>query len=159
MSANLEEMYRFQELIAKLTQEKQQLQNLVTQQGQLVTMLEKEVEKLRRENEALRRMVRKDLAEQTVRFREIESKLDALEAPILTLILENTKKLGRSLSYEDILRFARNSPHPALRVAKTETICRRVRKLAEKIRPGGPLLISVERGTFYPNITETEKDE
>lgn len=145
----LEEAYRFQELLERERREKADLQNLVKSQGELIAFLQREVENIRGENARLKRMVQKDLAVQTVNFKRIQGKLDILEEPILQLIIDNCKRLGRALSYEDILRFAKNSHHSALRGAKTETITRRVRRLAEK-----GLLISSERGTFYPNIEE-----
>ncbi|MEM2946280.1 MAG: hypothetical protein QXI87_08045 [Thermoproteota archaeon] len=148
----LDEVYRFQELLERERREKADLQSLVKNQGDLLTFYQKENERLRRENAELRRMLRKDLAEQTVEYRKIEGKLDALEQPILKLILDNVKRLERPLSYEDIANLAKNSPHPALRSAKMETLFRRVRRLAEK-----KLLISPERGKFYPNISKTEQ--
>jgi len=120
---------------------------IIESQGRLIGFLQRENEHYKKENAELKACLRKDLTQQTVAYREIEDKLDALEKPILDVFLTQCKKLERALSYDEALRFARNSPHPALKIAKTETITRRIRRLKEK-----GLLTSPKPGTFFPNI-------
>lgn len=122
------------------------LRGSVSKMMDRINFLERRNAELERENAELRRALRRDLAEQTVAYREIESRLDALEKPILKLVLERCRSLQRPISYEEIIKSFR--AHYPMVKAKTETITRRVRKLKEK-----HLLVSPSRGKFYPAIT------
>jgi len=124
------------------------LSRLVNQQADTIKFLQRRVERLEREVTLLRKALLKDLEEQTVNYREIQDRLDRLEKPILKVVLDLCRRLGRPVTYDEIIRACRVSRLFFLRDVKTETITRRVRRLKEK-----GLLRSPARGYFYPNIT------
>jgi len=123
------------------------LSRLVNQQADTIKFLQRRVERLEREVTLLRKALLKDLEEQTVNYREIQDRLDRLEKPILKVVLDLCRRLGRPVTYDEIIRACRVSRLFFLRDVKTETITRRVRRLKEK-----GLLRSPARGYFYPNI-------
>ena len=123
------------------------LSRLVNQQADTIKFLQRRVERLEREVTLLRKALLKDLEEQTVNYREIQDRLDRLEKPILKVVLDLCRRLGRPVTYDEIIRACRVSRLFFLRDVKTETITRRVRRLKEK-----GLLRSPARGYFYPNL-------
>jgi len=138
-----EDAYRLQEIIAKLEREKRELQLLTRHQSELVSFYQKEVERLRMENQQLKRMLRKDLATEAVKYRKLEPHFNRLKKVILKLVIDLCSKHEKPIHKDEILRAFRTR-YPFLKNVKDETVFRRLRALR---REGA--LTSPTRGAYY----------
>lgn len=120
--------------------------DVIEEQARTINFLSARVEKLEHANKILRQALGRDLEVQTVIFKDVADKFDALERPILATILNLSKQKKRPVSYAEIIK-GFNAKHPFIKV-KPATIRRRVRKL----RQGGHLM-KHGRDSFYPNFT------
>jgi len=139
----LEENHHLRGTIAKLEREKRELQRLVDRQGELISFYQKVVEKLRSENQYLKRMIRKDLTIEAVKYRELEPHFDQLKKVILKLVVDLCSKRLKPIHKDEILRAFRTR-YPHLKNVKDETVFRRLRSLRQE-----GALTSPTRGAYY----------
>lgn len=133
------------------------LNYLVKTQAEQIAFLMRQHAQLKRENAVLKAALTRQTLKAGKTFRELRSQFDTLAEQIYDIILYWTKKLQRPLTYDEIIRYYRVK-HPNADYA-SETICRRVRELAEGKIAGRKWLHSPTRGTFVPigDVHEPQK--
>jgi len=123
-----------------------------TTQTEFIAYLRKEINhlratiaKLETENMLLKNALTGQTIEAEKTYRDLEPQFDKMANQILEVVVYLVKLHQRPVSYEEIIKCYR-ARYPYID-AKTETITRRVRELAER---DPPLIHSPERGLWVP---------
>jgi chromosome segregation ATPase len=112
-----------------------------------INHLRAKIAKLEEENQLLKNALTGQTLEAEKTYRQLETHFDRLSNQILQVVVYLTKLHQRPVSYEEIIKCFR-ARYPFID-AKTETITRRVRELAEIGNPNR-VLHSPKRGYFTP---------
>ena len=116
---------------------------LIRSQTEQIAFLSKELENARKELVVLRAALTRQTIEAGKTFRELRDQFDQLAQELHDILVYWTAKLQRSLTYDEIIRYYR-AKHPQTQYT-SETICRRIREMAE-----AGTLHSPVRGSFIP---------
>jgi len=125
--------------------------HIIASQVEQIKFLLKENENLRKENKLLKAALTRQTIEAGKSFRDLRDQFDQLAQDLYDLLVHWVSKLQRGLTYDQIINYYRIK-HPKTQYT-AETICRRIRELAEQ-----GWLHSPERGTFIPVPRETKPD-
>jgi len=111
-------------------------------QAEYISFLQAKVARLEKENAVLKAALTRQTIEAEKSYRDLQEKFDRISKLVLDVVVNLVKVWKRPCSYDEIIR-AFQARHP--RLAKAETISRRVRELVTK-----GYLTSPERGKFVP---------
>ena len=123
---------------------------IVESQVKQIEFLMIELGVYKRENAVLKAALTHQTIEAGKSFKELRDQFDALAQQLHDLITHWVAKLQRPLTYDEIIKYYRIAYPKA--VYTSETICRRVRELAEE-----GWLHSPEKGTFIPVAKEVSQ--